>query len=115
MNCQSGPKNFFSTSTKIRSNIWVNAADDGKQEHIIGIDFCSYSSKKVKITKFGIFRCFAKYVIFQLNLWTIYLPIGTIFEAEIFTVDTTFRALQDEILFNQFGEHMYFHGRKPME
>ncbi len=93
----------------------MNAADDGKQEHIIGIDFCSYSSKKVKITKFGIFRCFAKYVIFQLNLWTIYLPIGTIFEAEILTVDTTFRALQDEILFNQFGEHMCFRGRNPME
>jgi hypothetical protein len=45
----------------------------------------------------------------------IYLPIGTIFEAEMFTVDTTFRALQDERLFNQFGEHMCFRGRKPME
>ncbi len=45
--------------------------------------------------------------------WTIYLPIGTIFEAEMFTVDTTFRALQDEILFNQFGEYMWFLWEKP--
>ncbi len=47
-------------------------------------------------------------MIFQLNLWTKYLPIGTLFEGEIFSVDTTFRALQDEILFNQFGNTRAF-------
>jgi hypothetical protein len=69
----------------------------------------------VKVTKFFNFWFFAKYRVFQLNLWTLYLPKGTIFEAEIFTVDTTFRALQDEILFNQFREYMCFRGRNPME
>jgi hypothetical protein len=84
-----------------------------EQEYIIRINFCSYNSKKVKIKKFGNFWFLPKYEVFQLNLYVQYLVTGTIFEAEIFTVETTHQALLNRILFSQFKKCLYFFWEKP--
>jgi hypothetical protein len=66
---------------------------------------------KIKPTKFAIFFLFATN--FQLKLWDLYLPKGTILIADVFTTNTTFQALQDRIPFGRFGDTCVFFGGTP--
>jgi hypothetical protein len=56
----------------------VDAPGHEEQEYIIGINFRSHNSKKVKTTKFSKFSIFINYANFQLKLYALYLPIGTV-------------------------------------
>jgi hypothetical protein len=65
-------------------------------DHIIGKN----SSPQV----LQIFLFFKNFQDFQLKLWDLYLPKGTIVMADFFTTNTTFQALQDRIPFGRFGD-----------
>ncbi len=100
---------------KIKKRYMSGCARSWEQEYIIGINFRPHNSEKVKTTKFSKFSIFINYANFQLNLYVLYLPTGTVLLAEIFTTDTTYRALQDRICFSQFKGLLCFCGRNPMD
>ncbi len=67
--------------------------------------------KKFKPTKFGKFFWF--FTNFQLKLWDLYLPRGTIVMADFYTTNTTFQALQDRIPFGRVRDTCVFLGETP--
>jgi hypothetical protein len=60
-----------------------------------------------------IFCFFTNFQDFQLKLWDLYLPKGTIVMADFFTTYTTFQALQGRIPFGRFGDMSVFLWETP--
>jgi hypothetical protein len=77
-------------------------------DHIIG-----KKSSPQNLQVFQIFLFFTNFEDFQLKLWGLYLPKGTILMADFFTTNTTFQALQDRITFGRFRDICVFLGETP--
>ncbi len=60
-----------------------------------------------------IFWLFRNFQDFQLKLWDLYLPKGTIVMANFCTTNTNFQALQDRIHFGRFRDTCVFLGETP--
>jgi hypothetical protein len=74
-------------------------------DHIIG--------KKSSPQNLQIFLFFTNFQDFQLKLWDLYLPKGTIVMADFFTVNRTFQALQDRITFGRLRDSCVFLWETP--
>ena len=66
------------------------------------------------LESFLVFGFSGKYGFFPPNLWALYLPTGTTFEADCLTIDTTYRAPQGKKLFNQVKDICIFSERNSM-